>query len=128
MQSMPDLALLLLRIALGLVCIVHGWPKIKNPGWGKKMGYPWIVSFLIAVGEFFGGLGVLFGAVTQIAAFGPFIVMLGALHLHAIKWKHPFVMKDGKGYEYVFVLTLISLVLILLGAGAYSIDAYLGFA
>jgi len=125
MPVFTDVAILILRIALGVVFVVHGWPKIKKPGWGKKMGYPFIISLLISIGEFFGGLGVLFGFLTQIAALGIFVIMLGALYYHVISWKHPFVMKNGSGYEYALVLVLMSLALVLLGGGAYSIDALL---
>ena len=127
-SGLQDIGLLLLRIALGIVFIAHGWEKIKNPAaWSRKMGFPFIIGFLVSIGEFFGGLGVLFGFLTQIAALGPLFVMLGANYYHWIAWKFPFIFKDGKGNEYVFVLALLALALVFLGAGAYSIDAVIGF-
>jgi len=128
MPAQTDIALLLLRIGAGLIFILHGLPKIKNPpAWGRHLGIPPITSFLVAIGEFFGGLGILFGFLTQIAAIGPLLVMLGALYYHKFKWGHEFISKEGKGFEYPFILAIIALTLILMGAGAYSIDAYLGF-
>jgi len=124
-----DIALLILRLALGIVFIAHGWTKIKNPAqWAKHMGLPALIGLLVAIGEFFGGLGILTGTLTQIAALGPAIVMLGALHHHIFKWKHKFINIGGDSWEYPFVLLIAAIALALLGAGTYSIDAmYLGF-
>jgi len=91
------------------------------------MGHSTVVGFLVGFAEVFGGLGVLFGFLTQIAAFGPLIVMLGAVYHHKFKWKHPFVGKE-KSYEYALLLTLVALLFILVGPGAYSIDAMIGLA
>jgi len=122
----PDLALLLLRIGAGIILILHGLPKIKHPlGMKGMIGAP--LSMLVAIGEFFGGLGILLGALTQIAAIGPLIIMLGAVYFHKFKWGDPFVSKKG-GYEYPFILAIIALVLILMGGGAYSVDALIGLA
>jgi len=124
MTTYPDIALLALRIGLGIIFIAHGWQKIKNPAaWAKMMNLPLIIGFLVAVGEFFGGLGILFGLLTQIAALGPLLVMLGALYYHIFKWGQPFVTVEGKGYEFPFMLLLVALALALLGGGAYSLDA-----
>jgi len=122
-----DIALLLLRIVFGLILVLHGWPKLKHPSWGKSAGHSTVVGFLVGFAEVFGGLGVLFGFLTQIAAFGPLIVMLGAVYHHKFKWKHPFVSKE-KSYEYALLLTLVALLFILVGPGAYSIDAMIGLA
>jgi len=120
-----DIALLILRIGLGIVCILHGRSKFK-PEFAKGIGVPYFFGFLSGVGMVAGGLGVLFGFLTQIAAIGPFLVMLGAVYHHKFKWKHPFFNPHGKSYEYAFMLVLVSLALILTGAGAYSIDAMMG--
>lgn len=123
-QQQTDIALLILRIALGIIFIAHGWMKIKNPAaWAKNMGLPTIAGYIASIGEFFGGLGILLGAYTQIAALGPTIVMLGALYHHIFKWKHKFIKIGGDSWEYPFFLLVASIVVLLLGAGTYSIDA-----
>ena len=125
--AQQDIALLLLRIVAGLVFILHGKGKFK-PEWAKKMGMPYPIGFLGGIGMVFGGLGIIFGFLTQIAAFGPLLVMLGAVYHHKVKWKHPFYKPNSPSYEYALILTLIALLFILVGAGAYSVDANLGLA
>src|SRR5262249_11886147 len=76
-----DFALLLLRLVLGVVFVAHGAQKMFGMFGGHglsdfsehigKMGMPPIVAVLVAVGELFGGLGVLAGLLTRIAALGP---------------------------------------------------------
>ncbi len=127
-MAYEDLGLLVLRIGLGIVFVLHGWQKIKNPGqWAQKLGLAPIFGILVSVGEFFGGLGILFGFLTQIAAFGPLLVMLGALRYHIFVWKHKFINLEGGSWEYPFFLAIAALAIALLGAGAYSLDAYFGF-
>lgn len=123
--AQQDIALLLLRILAGLVFILHGKGKFK-PEWAKKMGIPYPIGFLGGIGMVFGGLGIIFGFLTQIAAFGPLLVMLGAVYFHKIKWKHPFFNPQGPSYEFPLILALVSLLFVLTGAGAYSVDAMIG--
>ncbi len=122
-----DLGLLVLRIGLGTVFIAHGWMKIKNPSqWAQNMGLAPIFGILVSIGEFFGGLGILFGFLTQIAALGPFLVMLGALRYHIFVWKQKFINLEDDSWEYPFFLAIAALAIALMGAGAYSLDAYFG--
>lgn len=123
MSYQPDTALLILRIGLGIIFILHGWPKIKNPT-GMKGMVGTLPSILAAIAEFFGGLGVLFGFFTQIAALGLFVDMIVALYFHKFKWGDVFIGKEKFGYEYPFILCLVALALFLTGAGVYSLDYY----
>lgn len=125
-MAYPDLGLLILRIGLGIVFIAHGWMKIRNPSqWAQNMGLAPIFGILVSIGEFFGGLGILFGFLTQIAALGPLLVMLGALRYHIFVWKHKFINLEDDSWEYPFFLAVAALAIALLGAGEYSIDAWL---
>jgi putative oxidoreductase len=124
-----DAALLLIRIALGAVFIAHGAQKLFGAFGGKglegfapmivKMGLPPVVATLVAIGEFFGGLGLLVGLLTRVAAFGPLISMAGAIVL--VHGKNGFFAPGG--FEYPLVLLLASLAIVFGGAGSYSLDA-----
>lgn len=126
LPAQPDIALLILRVVAGIIFIVHGKEKFARQ-WSTSKGLPYFIGILCGIGMIGGGLSILFGFLTQIAAFGPLIVMLGAVYFHKIKWKHPFIDAKGPSYEYPLVLALIALGFVLMGAGAYSIDALLGY-
>lgn len=112
----------LLRVVLGLVFVVHGYPKLftsfsQTAGWfdsvGIKPGKFW--AFVVGVVEFFGGIALVFGFATQIAALLIAINMLVAIK---VNFRRGFV----GGYEFDLVLLVIALSLVLTGAGAYAID------
>jgi putative oxidoreductase len=122
-------ALLLVRLVVGLAFIMHGWPKIHNPmAWMNAMGGTSVPSFLQALAafaEFGGGIGLILGLLTPIAAFGIICQMLGALLIVHIPLGHPFVSDGGPAYELALVYLVSSLLLIALGPGRFSLDAVL---
>jgi putative oxidoreductase len=127
-----DLALLFTRIAVGIVFFAHGAQKVFGWFGGKglaatvdgmtKAGMPAVVPYLVAFGELAAGLGLIVGLLTRIAAGGMFIEMLGAVLLVHLKGGF---FAENKGFEYPLTLCLVCLVLMLTGAGAYSLDAVL---
>lgn len=70
-----------------------------------------------------GGICLIAGFFTRIAALGPFVVMMGALYFHLFRWNDPFVGKGG--YEYALVISLVAFLFFAIGGGAYSLDAIL---
>lgn len=126
----PDLVSLFLRVALGVVFIVHGWGKITDLKgtikFAGSLGF-WpapFFGFMLAVSEFFGGIAVIAGFGTRVAASLILIVMLVAWYEDVFVWKKPF----KGGWELELVLVAISVAVILLGAGAYGVDAYIGWS
>ncbi len=117
LNGFGDLGLLVLRIALGIVFLMHGIPKLKMKG-------SWL---LLGIAETSGGLAIVFGFLTQLAALGLAIVMLGAIYMKISKWKVPFTAKDKLGWEYDWALLGIALALVFLGAGYFSLDAMFSF-
>ena len=120
-----DWGIFILRLALGLIFLVHGWPKLKNlkvtaqnfEMMGFKPGIFW--GTIVAVVEFVGGLAVLVGLYTQLAA--PFLAID---MLVAVIWKMKRGQKLVGGYELDLSIMSIALLLSTLGAGAYSLDNY----
>lgn len=123
------LALLLVRLVMGLAFVLHGWPKIQNPmGWMNAMGGSSVPSFLqalAALAEFGGGIALILGFLTPIAAFGLVCQMIGALVLVHLPQGHPFVSQGGPSYELPLIHLLMAILLIALGPGKWSIDALL---
>jgi putative oxidoreductase len=124
-----DLALLLMRLPVGAVFFAHGAQKVfgwfGGPGLQKTVemmsqAYPPIVAYLVSFGELTAGLGLIVGFLARIAAAGMFIEMLGAVLL--VHWKGGF-FSQNKGYEFPLTLCLVSLAIVLLGPGAFSLDA-----
>jgi putative oxidoreductase len=123
------LALLFVRLVMGLAFILHGWPKIQNPmGWMNAMGGSSVPSFLQALAafaEFGGGIGLILGLLTPIAAFGLVCQMIGALILVHLPQGHPFVSQGGPSYELPLIYLVMATLFIALGPGKWSIDALL---
>lgn len=130
-----DLAMLILRLFVGIIFIVHGWPKLnpnspmKGPagfaGFLQQLGVPlpiffaWVVALLETVGAvlFILGLG------TRILAVGFAIDMLVATLVAKIRFmKIGFVGQQATGWEFDFLILGVSLALLITGSGALSLD------
>ena len=121
------LALLLVRLVMGFAFVLHGWPKIQNPmGWMNAMGGSSVPSFLqalAALAEFGGGLALILGLLTPIAAFGLVCQMIGALVLVHLPQGHPFVAQGGPSFELALTYLVVAVLLIAVGPGKWSLDA-----
>lgn len=120
-----DLALLLIRVVVGLAFMLHGWPKIQNPfGWmGPEAFAPGVFQALAALSEFGGGLAWIAGLLTPLASLGILSTMAVAFSTHAFMRGDPFVAaKGGPASELAAVYFCISLLLIALGPGRFSLD------
>jgi putative oxidoreductase len=119
-DSRLDAALLVLRLVAGLAFMFHGWGKIQNPfGWmGDKA--PGILQALAALSEFGGGFCWMLGGLTRLSSAGLLCTMVVAAGTHISKGD-PFVGKGGS-YELALVYLAISLLLLLVGPGRFSLD------
>ncbi|UYQ91010.1 DoxX family protein [Chitinophaga horti] len=122
-----SLVLLILRVVVGIAFMYHGWGKIQQPlSWNSPespLAIPAIFQLLAAVSEFGGGIALVLGLVTPIAAFGIAVTMAVAVYMHAVIFKQPFVdMAGGPSFELALVYLAIALVLMVIGPGKYSID------
>ena len=120
--------LLLVRLVVGAAFVLHGWPKMQNPtGWMDGMGNapPGFVQAIPAVFEFVGGILLMAGLFTRVAALALVSVMIGALALVHIPHGDPFVAQGRPSSELASVYLVMSLAIAALGAGAYSLDAVL---
>jgi putative oxidoreductase len=118
-----DLALLILRVVLGIIMIYHGWPKLTNLGGtiegmaGLGIPAPALAAVFAMVAEFFGGLLMLAGVFTDIAGLMFAIDMLGAIvFVHA---KNGFNVSEG-GVEWPLGLMAMALAIALAGPGRYA--------
>ena len=129
----------ILRLALGIVFFAHGAQKalgwFGGYGFSGTMGFftgtlhiPAVFAVLAIMAEFLGGLGLIFGLLTRIAAFGIAANMLVAIY--AVHLPFGFFMnwsgaQKGEGFEYHLLVLAMTAFLMIKGAGAASLDRVL---
>ena len=115
------LGLVLIRVAVGMVFLVHGWGKVGNIGQTEQMftmmGLGGTTGFLIAYLEVIGGLALITGVFTRV-----FGVIFGIEMLVAV-FVTGFSHGLYKPHEFELVLMLLSFGVALTGSGKYSLYA-----
>jgi putative oxidoreductase len=119
-----SVGLLALRLVVGMAFILHGWPKIQNPlHWMGDKVSP-ILQLCSALAEFGGGVALILGFLTPIAAAALAINMAFALLLVSFPQHQPFVgTAPGGSFELPLAYFAVMIALLATGAGAYSLDA-----
>ena len=117
-----DWALLICRVIVGVIFVAHGSQKLfgafGGPGLAGTVQFLGPIGYLVTIGEFFGGLGLIFGFLSRFSAASLIVIMLGAIvHVHG---KNGFFGQNG-GYE--FNLALIGLLAVVLLAGPGRLSA-----
>lgn len=118
-----DVVMLIVRIVTGIAFMLHGWGKIQNPfGWMPGDSVPGIFQALAALAEFGGGIALILGLVTNLASLGLLITMIVAALFHAVVRGDPFVGKGGPSYEPAVTYILITIIILVIGPGKFSLD------
>jgi putative oxidoreductase len=134
-----DVAITIVRLVTGIVFFAHGAQKMLGwfggYGFSGTMGFftgvmhiPAPFAFLAIAAEFFGGLGLIFGLLTRVAAFGIFcnmVVAVAMVHHHFGFFANWTGTQKGEGYEYHLLALAIMVLLMIRGAGAVSVDRLL---
>jgi putative oxidoreductase len=122
--------LLALRLAIGAIFIVHGWPKVTGArGMAAAMGggqaKPVMVGVLTLQGivEIGGGILMILGVLTQLVALAFAIIMIGAIVLKNTQWKTGFMSQQTTGWEFDLVLLAGNILLFLTGPGEIAIQS-----
>jgi putative oxidoreductase len=124
------------RIVLGIVFFAHGAQKMLGwyggPGFAGSMRtftehlrLPSTLAFLVIAGEFFGGIGLIVGLFSRIAALVIVLTMVGAIatvHFRFGFFLNWFGNQEGHGIEYHLLAIALALVVVVQGAGAFSLD------
>jgi putative oxidoreductase len=122
-----DVALLLVRLVLGVVLIAHGWQKLMTKGIGAttegfiENGIPAapVSAVFVIVVELLGGILVLVGAATALVGVLVALVMLGAvLFVHLGSG----VFVSNGGWELAGLVGATALALAAAGSGRLSVD------
>ena len=124
LEKLKPLALLLLRLGLGVIFIFHGYPKLfthtREAMQGfVHMGFPAYFVYIAGVVEFFGGCLLIVGLFTRIAGLllaGEMAVAL--IQVHGLL-RNPTNVED---YQFALSVAVGSFALAALGAGLISLD------
>jgi putative oxidoreductase len=139
LATVNDNTLTLMRLILGIVFFLHGSQKML--GWFGGYGFSGTMQFftgmmhvpaplgvLAICAEFFGGIGLILGFLTRIAALGIAVNMMVAILLVHMA-NGPFMnwagTQKGEGYEYHLLALALAIPLMVRGAGAFSVDGAL---
>lgn len=127
-KGWPSFGLLVLRLVVGTAFVLHGWPKIQHPtGWMSGMGpgaaHP-LLQAASAVAEFGGGIALILGFLTPLAAGALAVNMVFALFLVHLPKGQPFVGQGpGGSFELPLVYLAVMVALFFVGPGRFSMDA-----
>jgi putative oxidoreductase len=125
-QSLAPLSFTLIRVALGLILIPHGFSKLflndavsasrnfVNFGWA----YPLAWAYFIGALEFFGGILLAVGLFTRVIA-AAIVVEMGVIAF-AVLW--PNWSWGRRGMEYALFMGIVALAILFRGGGRWSLD------
>src|SRR5688572_14621611 len=125
-RKVVDLSLLILRVIVGIIFAAHGAQKLFGAFGGMglaetvKMMGP--LGYLVTIGEFFGGLGLVVGFLTRFSAASLIVIMIGAIAM--VHGKNGFFLDKG-GFEYNLALIGLLVPILLVGPGRFSVGRYL---
>ena len=139
LATSPSWAITVVRVVLGVVFFAHGAQKVLGwfggyglrgtTGYLQSIGLPLPVAYLVCFFEFLGGIGLVLGFLTRLAALAVAVVMVGAIV--KVHWPHGFFLNwnltpgQGHGYEANLALLAMAVACLLAGGGALAVDALL---
>jgi putative oxidoreductase len=123
LDRLQPLALLVLRVVLGAIMVGHGYSKVfgglsEHVHHVSNLGLPGWLAYLSAAAEFLGGILVIAGLFTRVAAVAILINM--SVAIWKVHWKNGLLGQNG--YQFPLSLAAIAFALILLGAGPIALD------
>ena len=139
LKTENDPSVAITRVVLGVVIFAHGAQKAL--GWfggaglngtidslNQYYGIPGFLTVLVTAAEFLGGLGLITGTLTRVAAAGVIPVMIGAIlivHVSNGFFMNWFGNQPGEGFEFHLLVIAMSALLVFKGGGALSLDRVL---
>jgi putative oxidoreductase len=122
LYGFSDLALLLMRLLVGLVFISSGWNHAKDPvERGKSIGQSPSFARFLGIAELAGGFGVALGVLPQLAALGLILIMCGAIYKKIVAWHTGFWGKHSDGWHYDLLFVVMCLVIATTDGGRYVV-------
>jgi len=125
-RLLVDFSLLVVRVVAGVIFAAHGAQKLfgafDGPGLKAVVEMMGPIGYLVSIGEFFGGLGLIVGFLARFSAASIIVIMIGAIAMvHA---QHGFFMGTdaaARGFEYNLALIGLMVPTLLAGPGRFSL-------
>jgi putative oxidoreductase len=122
-----DFALLCVRVAAGIIFMAHGAQKLfgafGGPGLEPIVQMLGPVGYLVAIGEFFGGLGLIAGFLSRFSALSLIVIMIGAIV--KVHFQNGFFLGEKPGFEFNFALIGLLLPVLIAGPGRVALGRLL---
>ncbi len=139
LMSYASWSTVVVRVVLGIIFLAHGGQKVFGwfGGYGLKgtvgyltsIGLALPVAYLVCFFELLGGIGLILGLLTRVAALAVIVVMIGAIA--KVHWQHGFFVNwsltpgKGHGYEANLAFLAMAVACLIAGGGALSLDRLL---
>src|SRR5882672_10036179 len=127
-----NVSLLVVRVIVGIIFAAHGAQKLfgafGGPGLSAVVEMMGLLGYPVTIGEFFGGLGLIFGFLSRFSAASLIVIMLGAIGL--VHGQHGFFLGHGPtdtlataGFEYNLALIALLAPILIAGPGRFAMGA-----
>ena len=128
LAQFTDFGLLLMRLMVGVVFASSGLSHLRDPdARSKNIGMSKGFTIFLGVAETAGGLGVSLGVLTQLAAIGLILIMLGAIQKKIFVWHTGFWGEKNSGWHYDLMIVIMNLVILFTNGGRFVLEQYLLF-
>ena len=115
-----DFAILLLRLMVAVIFFTSGWDTLKDPqARSKSIGMSERFAVFLGWAEVAGSIGLILGVLTQFAALGFIVILLGAVRKKSFEWNIGFYGENEYGWDYETLLVLINLTILATNGGAF---------
>jgi uncharacterized membrane protein YphA (DoxX/SURF4 family) len=129
-----DVSLFLMRVVVGVIFMAHGAQKLfgvfGGPGLSKVVEMMGPLGYLVSIGEFFGGVGLIVGFLCRFSAVSLIVIMVGAIA--TVHGKNGFFLGSGpdstisqSGFEYNLALIALLAPILIIGPGRIAIGWFL---
>lgn len=124
LMQYTDWSLLFLRIVVALVFGTSGFSHLKSPRErAESIGLPVPFTLFLGAAELAGAIALVVGFLTQWAALGLILVMLGAIYMKMAKWHTGFWGEKSMGWHYDLLFIAMNLVILTTGGGRIALMA-----
>jgi putative oxidoreductase len=133
-RTAVDVSLLVVRVTAGVIFAAHGAQKLfgafDGPGLRAMIDMMGPIGALVAIGEFFGGLGLIVGFLSRFSAASLIVIMIGAIVM--VHGQYGFFLASAPtdqlataGFEYNLALIGLLAPTLIAGPGRFAIGRFL---